>query len=209
MRLHPFGNQHNLDFNGMQFVKHGSSLITPAFDSYAKTLEPIIELRFEPGEANTTKQVILTTTNPALRETTYDQDNQEVVEMDPGLVLSIGLEANGQLWLPHTTGERIAELEKHPFHSHVRIDQAFYAPGDRFVLTINEEAIALYRNDFHELIGMWMNPSSNGAMSETTSVSSQSSSSQQRLVSRDLYAQIWFKEEESSMRATAWHDHKV
>lgn len=203
----PFATWHNLDYNGMQFVKNransdGSFASTPAFDSYAKTLDPITELHFEPAESNTTKQIILTATNPASRHNSY---SEEEVEMDRGLVLSIGLEANGELWLPYNTGERIAELEKHPIHAHEPIQKTLYNPGDSFVLTITDDTISLYRNGYQELMGMWMNPSSPARSYKNALVSSQSSSSQQ-LRARELYAQIWFKEEESSMAATAWHD---
>jgi len=208
----PFGNRHNLNFDGLLFVKtscrgihHGSNTL-PVFDSYAKTLDPITELHFEPGESNTSKQIVLTTTQPELMV----QNLGDTLENDPGLVLSIGLESNGELWLPQNTGQRISNLDADSLrstrhHSHETIKKNFYGPGDRFVLTISEDAISLFRNDHHELVGMWTNPSTKTITKNMLSLHSTSSESPPQ----PLYAQIWFKEAESSMLATAWKDQQL
>lgn len=215
----PFGNRHNLNFDGLLFVKtrassqgnHRGSTI-PVFDSYAKTLDAITELHFEPGESNTTKQIVLTTTQPNLVvQNRINQDLGDVLESDPGLVLSIGLESNGELWLPQTTGQKISNLNAETLrstrhHSHQTVKKGIYGPGDRFVLTISEDAITLFRNDHRELIGMWKNPSPQGYSKNILSSSYTSSS---ELPALPLYAQIWFKDADSSMLATAWKDHQL
>lgn len=67
------------------------------YNSYAKTLDPITELHFAPGESGTTKHIVLTTTQPDLfLDNASHQDPASMMNSDPGMVLSIGLEPNGR-----------------------------------------------------------------------------------------------------------------
>jgi len=203
----PFANQHNLMYDGLLLIKQkdevessSASSSTHAFDSYAKTLDPITELHFAPGEANTTKHIVLTTTRPDLA---VSKQASVMMASDPGLVLSIGLEANGEVWLPDTTGQRVPLLGKFGAYHHLpeeSIKRGIYGPGDRFVLTIDNNAISLFRNDHHELVGMWMNPTSTNTYSSYASLVSSS---------QPLYAQIWFKDPKSSMLVSAWNDNHL
>jgi len=196
----PFANHHNLRFNGVLFVTESNSEgeaepTHDTFDSYAKTLGSITELHFSPGESDTTKRIVLTTTQPDLLvNNEIHQNTDEMIDSDPGLVLSIGLEADGEVWLPITTGQMIPSLDDSWYGSdHHKIEQRItrniYGPGDRFVLTVTDDAISLSRNDHHELVGMWMNPSITRSH-------------------EPLYAQIWFKDTKSSMVAIAWNDYR-
>jgi hypothetical protein len=193
----PCANQHTLRFDGVLFVTKSSDGEAEAthddFDSYAKTLDPITELHFAPGESNTTKRIVLTTTQPDLLVNNgIHQNTTEMMDSDQGLVLSIDLEANGEVWLPQATGQRIPSLDQYGTNHHHHLAQSItkniYGPGDRFVLAITDDSISLFRNDHNELVGMWMNPSNT------------------RSQDQPMYAQIWFKDTKSSMVATAWHE---
>lgn len=213
----PFANQHNLRYDGVLFVKDsGKNIAAPhhnpaalsVFDAYAKTLDPITELHFAPGESNTTKHIVLTTTQPDLKlNSIIEQHPTRDMASDPGVVLSIGLESNGELWLPHSTGQNILEFEtnlaiqkqKHHF-SHLMLKR-IYGAGDSFVLTVTDETISLFRNNYQELVGMWQNPIK-AAPRSSNPLSGQRPSS----TKAQLYAQVWFKESKSSMVVHAWHD---
>ena len=197
----PFANHHNLRFDGVLFVTNSNSereaeSTHGTFDSYAKTLGSITEVHFAPGESDTTKRIVLTTTQPDLMVNNLaHQNTNEMMDSDPGLVLSIGLEADGEVWLPITTGQMIPSLDSGWYGSeHHKIEQRItrniYGPGDRFVLAVTDDAISLTRNDDHELVGMWMNPFITQSKVQP------------------LYAQIWFKDTKSSMVATAWNDYR-
>ena len=217
----PFANQHNLRFDGLLFVKDSSSPATESsssepimsdhvWDGYAKTLDPITELHFTPGESNTSKHIVLTTTQPDLAlSNAIDQNPTRDMASDPGIVLSIGLESNGELWLPHSTGQNILEFEtnltpnnkNHHHFSHVLLKR-IYGPGDRFVLSVTHDVITLFRNDYHELVGMWQNP-----VKAPSRVSNPlSGGAQQQPTHAPLYAQVWFKENQSSMAVNAWRE---
>lgn len=236
----PFANQHNLRFDGLLFVKqdttsgtsiHGAGLSSSApvstriYDSYAKTLDPITELHFAPGESNTAKHIVLTTTEPDLvAHNGMSQDPSQMLNNDPGLILSIGLEANGEVWLPQNTGQRIVDVDhydryttyhnnhNHHHHTHTDITKNIYGPGDRFVLRISKDAISLFRNDRHELLGMWLNPTSTpptSTLRTTTTNPPQLSSPSPTAGVQPLYAQIWFKDPKSSMVANAFYDNRI
>eukprot|EP00536_Pseudo-nitzschia_multiseries_P012492 jgi/Psemu1/326852/estExt_fgenesh1_pg.C_4800002 len=246
----PFANRHNLHFDGILLIKNdnledethndheSTSSSSSDFDAYAKTLDSLTELRFSPGESTTTKEILLTTNAPDLiRERSIRSNPSQAMASEP-VVLSLLFTSNGELWLPKNTGKHVENISRihDDGHHHYTYDitKTIYGPGDRFVLTVSDTTIALFRNDHRELVGMWENPTASttpttptpamttgttdgpyhrrlgGNSGESLVVESSTSStlSSSSSSSLPLYAQIWFKDPKTSMVASAVRDTK-
>ena len=231
----PFAQQHNLQFDGVLFVKEGRtdtressspngdrrhSILAPTFDSYAKTLDPITEVHFSPGEATTTKHIVLTTTKPsdANEHGVNGHGSRQTMNSDEGLILAIGLEANGEMWLPVNARQSVPHYDgdggfgpNHNADVTKIVKRHMYGPGDHFVLKIAHDTIRLFQNDYSEMIAIWENPlrywwGEDDDTSQVATVSKlRSASLAPPTKPHSIYAQVWFKDPKSSMMATAWH----
>jgi len=232
--LVPFASRHNLHFDGILFIKNEETFESGQnsdFDAYAKTLDSVTELRFSPGESTNTKEVLLTTSAPDLMRERSIRSHPSAFMAAQHVVLSLLFTSNGELWLPQSTDEHVESVS--PLNENknyqVGITKTMYGPLDRFVLTVSDSTIALFRNDHHELVGLWKNPTT---MIDTTAAAANNnnddeipyhrrrldeeedgapplvveSSASSSISSLPLYAQVWFKDPNTSMALTAMRE---
>jgi len=216
----PFSIRYNIYFDGLLFIKNETHSHSQQdqknepniFNSYAKTLDPVTEIHFSPGESTTTKQIILSTVSPPDDLSTYsnigiNNDQQflsssmldiekQQQQQQQNSVLTIGLQSNGKLWLPRSNNDNDNDEDGNNnvlYHDDDNNKEMMYVAGDQFVLKIMDEnddssisssMIRLYRNNNEfELISEWKNLYHDD--------------------NQKLYAQIWFKDPKSSMIAYA------
>jgi len=239
----PFANRYNLYFDGILFVKnathhddHLSSSSTTTttttsttqsqsqsqlqqydFDSYAKTLDPVTEIHFSPGESTNTKQIVLSTIPPDLSHDSNSNNSKgngtPVMNVEHS-ALTIGLNSNGGLWFPHFTGESMYDLPRNDDavslfgnKNDTGNKKMYYGAGDRFVLKITNNKNSAdndnNNNDSHHdswkkknMIQLYRNNNRLDFIGEWVNPKPH----------QNLYGQIWFKDPNSSMFAYAIND---
>jgi len=232
----PFANRYNLYFDGILFVKNAtlhddhfssSTTITTSttqsqsqqydFDSYAKTLDPVTEIHFSPGESTNTKQIVLSTIPPDLshdNNSNNSKGNGAPVMNVEHSALTIGLNSNGGLWFPHFTGESMYDLPRNDDDAVSLFGnkndngnkKMYYGAGDRFVLKITNNKNSA-DNDNN-------NDSNHDSLKKKNMIQLYRNTNRLDFIgewvnpkpNQNLYGQIWFKDPNSSMFAYAIND---
>jgi hypothetical protein len=123
-----FDHRHNVGYDGVRLFKNNTNgLDTYNWDAYAKTTEPITELKFAAGDTESTKFVVLTFHPFAGYE--YGTLQEEAIPTPGEAAVIIGMYRRGEVWLP-------------PNHN-----LQTYTTEDLFTLKVEGSDIILYLND--------------------------------------------------------------